>query len=292
MISFFDDIDIGIFVDPKIDFFSAYFCNGFRIDSSPLGNADFYYSGVFHPKENWSLFDLKGVENLVNDKTILTNNLITVSKVNQAFLDLFYDMILNVSCPNDCSMDEYFNYKIVPRVKELFIFEIQNYCSFSKFPSVGLQWTSQCSFSSTFDQVQKRYRGLHIDSWGESFMKIDERGYAGLRASINLGTEARSVLFVPLSLMKMREKINHFEFFDFNIQNAAYIAEKFMTLYPEYPLLRFELPPGYFIIMPVQNIIHDGYLNNTSADDLNLMISSDCMSYRDSMRGREFHFSR
>lgn len=263
------------------------YCRGIETISRPIGSPDHYYSGVFQPKKNISNTSVS--YEVTVSKTDGSNNYVLIDKFDNHLLELVHTHLINEDCSTDVNMDDFLNYQIVPKVRDFFVKLLSNYCDFKNYPAVGIQWTKVNNYSSTFDKTQNRFRGLHIDSWGVSNMRIHERANAGMRACFNVGTSSRKISIVPTSLSMMANEINknagkELDFFE---MPAAYVAEKYMSLNKELEVIQIDLPPGYFAIIPVQNIIHDGFLGEMKVDDLNLMICSDCMSIREDLH--EFH---
>lgn len=110
-----------------------------------------------------------------------------------------------------------------------------------------------------------RYIGMHND--GTAKMTIHTAHQFGNRISINLGKDARSFLFVNLSMIQalnmLKRKID-IKKAGINIRN---MPRFFFKHFPGYPVLRVQQKPYQFYIAPTDNCFHDGStLGNTGLD--------------------------
>ena len=60
---------------------------------------------------------------------------------------------------------------------------------------------------------------------------------------------------------------------------ATPIWGRFLVEFPNYPVLKVRLRPGEGYIMPVQNIIHDGYPRSKFHADMTLVLSFETLQY-------------
>lgn len=89
--------------------------------------------------------------------------------------------------------------------------------------------------------------GLHLDNWDR--LPAGVRHLSRNRASLNLGPDARSLLFVDLSILRgfSADAIPDTDSARRLVQDAAEMPS----------LLRVQVPTGYAYIAPTENLLHD-----------------------------------
>ncbi len=113
--------------------------------------------------------------------------------------------------------------------------------------------------SATQCSTSKKLLGLHIDHANNQslFTKI----VTSNRISINLSNQDRYFLFVNIPLHEIVLLVNA-------QRGDSYhqCVKKFLSLYPNYPVVRITIRPGEAYFAPTQNIIHDGIGPQKCAD--------------------------
>jgi hypothetical protein len=121
----------------------------------------------------------------------------------------------------------------------------------------------------TFDTVNRKFLGLHLDSWDRRPLEI--RAQSLNRICINIGTEPRHFLFLNLSLIEMarileqRGEKNRYV-------NLNSLGPAFMSQLPGYPIVRVRISPGEAYIAPTDNIIHDGSTVDSCGPSVSLTV--------------------
>ena len=103
----------------------------------------------------------------------------------------------------------------------------------------------------TYHPHEKRYLGLHLDSWEKQ--PLSELHQVRNRFCINLGRDIRYFLFVNLQIGKLQELTNQPR-----ESRPRKLIQDFLAQYPDYPVIRIPLQPFEAYIAPTENIIHDG----------------------------------
>jgi hypothetical protein len=106
----------------------------------------------------------------------------------------------------------------------------------------------------TFNQDEGRFLGLHLDSWDK--LAFSQRHKSLYRISVNIGWTERYLLCINLSLSGMAEILRQSnELCQPLVANS--IGPKFMTKFPNYPVIKILIGPGEAYIAPTDNMIHD-----------------------------------
>lgn len=117
--------------------------------------------------------------------------------------------------------------------------------------------------TSTLDSHLGCRIGLHIDSWDR--LPLSVRHTARIRLCVNLGRNNRSFLFLPIDIATVCHVVA--EQTGANYADPRRLALDFFRLFPEYPVLELEVPPGYAYLAPTDNLLHDGRsLKSTEPD--------------------------
>ncbi|MCX4098520.1 hypothetical protein [Nocardia sp. alder85J] len=99
--------------------------------------------------------------------------------------------------------------------------------------------------------------GLHVDSWDDG--PLAERAAAANRVSANLGHRDRYLLFVNAPLRVMAAALRERDLLDGAADPRFALGQRFMTVFPRYPVTRLVVHPGEAYIAPTDNMLHDGY---------------------------------
>jgi hypothetical protein len=127
--------------------------------------------------------------------------------------------------------------------------------------SLGLRIGEPEMPTTTWDYSAKVQLGLHVDDWDR--MSLTQRESARNRLCVNLGSERRFLLFVPLSMRRLLELL------DVNDEDVQHLDPilRFFDAFPEYPVCRISIAPGEAYIAPTENIVHDGSTLGSSSVD-------------------------
>lgn len=115
----------------------------------------------------------------------------------------------------------------------------------------------------------KEYIGLHIDT--SSGLDLPDLDYSRNRISINIGKEARSVIFINLRLSEVVSLLNEKAGIAVSQINLDNIAQFFFTHFPEYPVVKFLQYPYEYYIAPTDNFFHDGSSIGMKTQDVTLI---------------------
>jgi len=129
----------------------------------------------------------------------------------------------------------------------------------------GAQIDKAGEITLAFNRASQQFIGLHIDGTYFERLKLD-----GLRSisrfSLNIGMESRYFLFVNLPLKQLELRVG----LEVGKHSAGVVTEAFFKRFPSYPVVRLELPPGWFYYAPVYELIHDGSSLGMSSPDITI----------------------
>ncbi len=139
------------------------------------------------------------------------------------------------------------------------------HCLGINFPNIEMVGCDTTKLPAGHQPQDVRYMGMHND--GTTKMTIHTAHKFGNRISINLGKEARSFLFVNLSMIQalnmLKKKID-VKKTGINIGN---IPRLFFKHFPGYPVIRVRQQPYQYYIAATDNCFHDGStLGNSELD--------------------------
>lgn len=136
------------------------------------------------------------------------------------------------------------------------------FSSVSDVESLGLRVGEPEAATTTWDYGLKAQPGLHVDNWDR--LPPARRTEARNRLCVNLGSERRYLLFLPVSLRRMLETLGpaasqlpHID-----------LIQQFFDRYPELPVCRLPILPGEAYVAPTDNIVHDGSTLGSSSTDV------------------------
>jgi hypothetical protein len=245
-----------------------------------IKSPDKFHCGIYRPKKTWRPLDAAEIEKVVGvtANTDVANTLCLV-ETPRKFLLKFYQSKLDQMSLSPAHWDEMMKSafpSFADEIREWFeqeVFDVFKTCSaFVNFTRPGLDTT-------TFDVLQNRYRGMHIDNWGLPGRTALERDACGLRACVNLGFEAREIVFINLRLKSFLDFLTVKRGADemvplYHETYAQPLAEDFLNDCNDYPVIKVSLEPCQAYIGPVQNIIHDGYTMGKKFRDVNIQLSA------------------
>lgn len=108
-----------------------------------------------------------------------------------------------------------------------------------------------------------RFTGLHVDDWDS--LRPSEKYLARNRICVNLGSETRYFLFVPISVAEMARRLST-ECAD----HGHSLAMRYLDEYPRTAVVRVSIPPRHGYIAPTENLVHDGSTLGTKSPDVTL----------------------
>jgi hypothetical protein len=134
-----------------------------------------------------------------------------------------------------------------------------------------------------------KFVGLHVDNW--SRLPLQQRRITPQRICINLGNDARYLLFLNLSIAQLlaaalrtprrgnralrrgRKQTRQDELRALDRTACGTVAARiFMASSPMYPVIRLKVYPGEAYIAPTESIIHDGSSIGVRGLDLSLSL--------------------
>ncbi|QIS11482.1 hypothetical protein [Nocardia arthritidis] len=108
--------------------------------------------------------------------------------------------------------------------------------------------------------------GLHVDSWDDS--PLAERATAPNRLSVNVGHHDRWLLCVNAPLQAMERALRRRGLLDGADNPRRALGNRFMEVFPRYPVTKITIHPGEAYIAPTENMLHDGYAEPNGQIDL------------------------
>ena len=121
--------------------------------------------------------------------------------------------------------------------------------------------------------VENTFIGMHVDN--TYCYALKDRAESPNRLCLNIGMEARYLLFIALPLQIMESMLREVGKSEFNSDMwmekhvVSPLGMEFMGAFPGYPVLRLRVEPGEGYIAPTENMLHDAStLGMTSWDIL------------------------
>ena len=126
----------------------------------------------------------------------------------------------------------------------------------------------------TVDPATRQRIGLHVDSWHKSSDGRTDR--LPNRLSVNVGSEARYFLFLPVSLAEIRQilKANSVAL-PISPQDRTGVGRLFMERPPSAPVLRCRIEPWEAYLAGTENIVHDGSSLGQAEQDGTILCSAE-----------------
>lgn len=114
--------------------------------------------------------------------------------------------------------------------------------------------------------------GLNID---DVLFQFDKQEYSSQSTVfINLGDESNYILFINLTIVRMRDML--ISRFAHKISGvnlcSSQIAKMFMECFPDYPVVRLTVRPGEGYLIPTEHVIHDFSTLGKTEIDVSLLI--------------------
>lgn len=123
------------------------------------------------------------------------------------------------------------------------------------------------TLTRTYPEVLRT--GLHIDNWDH--MPLERCDEAANRLSVNLGEDARFLLFAAVSVVAMVERIRRDDP-DIGTISRTDLVPTFLSLEPSTPIFRIEIRPGEAYYAPTENLLHDASNQGASSVDRTVQI--------------------
>ena len=141
---------------------------------------------------------------------------------------------------------------------------VASLASFFRFKDIDVE---NCSFTVMASKPPHRSAFRRLDS--PEGLKIGPVEESPLLA-VNLGDKPTALIILNLPIRRMRELLASRSLTE---EPSSRIPQRFMELFPEYPLVRLVLPTRHGARFFPAAIVHDGYLRNKNGLDILLRIS-------------------
>jgi hypothetical protein len=119
----------------------------------------------------------------------------------------------------------------------------------------------------TFDPADRKFLGLHLDSWDGQ--PLERRARSLNRICINIGSKPRYFMFLNLSMTSIARLLAQ-ESQTTLCRPVTSLGPAFMSRFPGYPIVRVRIAPGEAYIAPTDNIIHDASTVDTRRRSVSL----------------------
>jgi hypothetical protein len=229
----------------------------------PRFGQQLYVDQCFLARENWRACDQDAAAALA-EKCIErpASSIVEVISLDEHLVEG-----LRAACPadrrlDDASMDQ-------PPFADLFAPLASRWQVMSELHPLGYAVYPAGFKTVTFDARQARFIGLHIDEIDGAPM--DQCANARLRICINLGTQERHLVFIPVSVNEMARRLS-FSTAEVTRQHSTPLIQTFMQAYPDQFVVSLGVAPGEAYIAPTENLIHDASTMWMSEPDLSLTI--------------------
>lgn len=226
------------------------------IHASPIGNV---------LKEHWSTYERVALVPTGDWQSISLSPLdaadakVSVFPANSSAIITVANYISNCSDQNEVEQRLYSAFGIMNSLFESVSLAIK---SPEEARVLGVSAGASGLLTATIDPRISRRIGLHVDDWDR---KNDEkRGNARLRLCINLGTETRFLLIVPIALHVAAHWKASLGLM--NVKGSDFGRELIHRLKP--PVIRIPIPPLYAYLAATENLIHDASTASMSSVDL------------------------
>lgn len=249
------DEDVKIYFDHDLDPKKHLHINSGTcyVHDRPSSCTKYLYQGYL-PRQDWRLLNSAEKNKLLSQTELRSrHNTIALGKIPKSILQFSRTIGIHELVEQDQAINftkeknyEYFKRKMFDFFYD-YIEDPKGLCMLK----LACQYTSL--EVSTYNYHTKRLLGLHFDSWDDKV--CEERNLSRNRMCINLGKEARSFLFVNLTLESIIKKAQ------INLKTLREnndILRLFFTLFPDYQIVKLTINPGEYYIAPTENILHDG----------------------------------
>lgn len=119
-------------------------------------------------------------------------------------------------------------------------------------------------------------RGLHVDNWQRPLSPPAKRNSSPYKALYNIGTAARSFVFSPFTVTGIarictadgQSTTDEFSVWARSQRYATPMVEDYLSHNRDAQLIRITYAPGTCLLVPVHNLIHDGYPRSMRQADI------------------------
>lgn len=257
------------------------FCGGLGTESVPIHANTGVYSEEsaqsggcrFLPRSDWRQLSSIQEAALYRPDPVPFPDAVSIFKLSSVHRSTFLDDTIQAVCAKDS--------KLAPedRTKRLWACADKVIDAASaigiiaqSLRSCDIQITQSQSNSTAFDHSRGHFIGLHIDNHDK--LSLTQRRGAFQLLCLNVGLAERYLHFVNLSAPALAaHTMSNRADAEERYSKAWQLTHDFFTKYPDYPVVRVTLPPGYGYIAVTQNAIHDGGTNASGHPDTALLLA-------------------
>lgn len=116
----------------------------------------------------------------------------------------------------------------------------------------GVQFRAPARVTVSKNDQTGEYVGMHVDTW--DLAQRHDRSRSRNRIAINVSTEPRSFLYVPITFEALRRSLDDNPDYDLAPHELVLAVAK---AFPTCPVVRLRVDPGEAYLAPTENIIHD-----------------------------------
>jgi hypothetical protein len=139
----------------------------------------------------------------------------------------------------------------------------------TNLPNLEVTASDTTRMPKGFQEEDKKYMGIHND--GTKYVALNQLYKSGNRFTINLGKEARSFLFVNLTLHQAFNMVKQKIDVKKHRIDIINIGRYFFSCFPDYPVIKVTQKPYQYYIAPTDNCLHDGSTFGTKELDIILV---------------------
>ena len=219
--------------------------------------AGFYAAGAIIPRGPWRSLSAAEVETLRSRGSYRPHLDIGLAKIADANLEEMVKMLASIDYnPRICVSTSSAVKEVVGRfedhLRERFRAQGQTVSSGLKNNAPGLA-------TIAINRRLGTLAGLHMDGWDGGTW--EERARSRIRISVNIGPEPRYFLFANASIHGMQRALREERGMDVDINETW---QTFAREFPDFPMTRITLNPGYAYVAATDCIVHDGATDDAS----------------------------
>jgi hypothetical protein len=110
--------------------------------------------------------------------------------------------------------------------------------------------------STSFNYVERRYMGLHIDQ--HDGLPLTRRGQARRICLVNIGWRHRYVFIYPYRVVDLCHAIGIVPGIDDHVMSSREVTARYFTAHHDAGILRIRIEPGSGYVLNAQDLVHDG----------------------------------
>lgn len=170
-------------------------------------------------------------------------------------------------CLFDFSQEE--RRRMLADLKERVLAELaqQNFIA-SDFYAHELMLNESGNVSTSYDHAKEEFVGLHIDT--HQAWEFSQRRSGFHFVGLNLGTAERYFEFIDLNAEEILEAVQQPQL----VHSMPRLTAAFLSRFPDYPVYRCLIPPGYAYLAATQFLIHDGATNTRGDLDVVFLLAA------------------